>query len=637
MIRLQQISLQRGTKALLNNADLTIHDSHKLAIVGANGAGKSSLFKLLLGELHQDLGELYIPVNWRIAHMAQEVKGSEQSALDYVLDGHKVYRDISNAIIKAEQEHQDTELARLHGEFELIRGYQVSPMAAQMLAGLGFLQSDLQRPVADFSGGWRMRLNLARALIMPSDLLLLDEPTNHLDLDASLWLENWLQQYAGTLLLISHDRDFIDEVTNGIVHVHDLQLTYYSGNYAAFENRRAERLAQQQSMYEQQQAQIAHLESFINRFKAKASKAKQAQSRVKALARMEVIAQAHVDSPFHFTFPNPNKQSDPLVSLNKAGIGYGQPLLSLEKLALRPGDRIGLLGPNGAGKSTLIKTLVGDLPLLSGQRSTGEYLGVGYFAQHQLDAIDTSVSPMDQLQRMNPDADEQSIRNFLGGFGFHGDQTTEKCDSFSGGELARLALARVAWLRPNLLVLDEPTNHLDLEMRHALTMALQDYEGAIVVVSHDRHLLSNTVDGFWLVADGAVREFEGDLDDYKLWLRQRQQALNNQGKTASSSDNDNSAEARKEKKRRDAEIRQQLSPLKKQVEKLEAAMEKTQAALAAVEAKLADADIYSDSRKAELQTALAEQIKLSKTLADTEEEWMLKLEELETLQSQLQE
>lgn len=637
MIRLQQLNLHLGTKVILNQAELTVHDGHKLAVVGANGAGKSTLFKLLLGQLVPDQGELYVPKNWRIAHMAQEVAASEKTALDYVLDGHEQFREIEMAISAAEANQQDQELARLHGEFELIHGYQVPHLAATMLAGLGFKPEQIHQPVSAFSGGWRMRLNLAKALIMPSDLLLLDEPTNHLDLDAAMWLESFLQKYRGTLLLISHDRDFIDSVANGIIHLHNTQLHLYSGNYADFERRRAERLAQQQSLYEQQQSQIAHIESFITRFKAKASKAKQAQSRVKALERMEKIAPAHVDGEFHFEFPNADKYSDPLLTLEQASVGYGDNVqLQNLNLSLRPGDRIGLLGANGAGKSTLIKAMVSQLPVMSGEHFAGEYLSVGYFAQHQVDELELSISPVEHLQKLTEGTSEQVARNFIGGFGFHGDQAVESCESFSGGELARLALARIAWLKPNLLILDEPTNHLDLDMRHALTMALQNYDGAIVVVSHDRHLLSNTVDEFWLVHDGLVDVFDGDLDDYRLFIKQ---ALNDQAggeeKKIQTADNQNSAEAKKEKKRKEAELRKRLSPLKKSVEKLEAKVESLQEQLSALEEQLADSSLYDDSNKSKLQTVLNDQSEVKQALETTEEQWMEKLEELEEMQASL--
>ena len=633
MIRLQQVNLNLGSKVILNQADLTVHDGQKLAVVGANGAGKSTLFKILLNELPLDQGTLSLPKAWRIAHMAQEVAASEVSALDYVLDGHKAFRKVQADMLAAEQARDDIALANAHGEFELIHGYDVPQLGKTMLAGLGFKTEQMQHPVSAFSGGWRMRLNLAKALIMPSDLLLLDEPTNHLDLDAAMWLESFLQKYRGTLMLISHDRDFIDSVANGIVHLNLQQTTLYSGNYADFERRRAERLAQQQSLYVQQQAQIAHIESFIERFKAKASKAKQAQSRVKALERMEMIAPAHIDSEFQFQFPNAEKFSDPLLSFNGVSIGYQNTAHLIDiKFTLRPGDRIGLLGANGAGKSTLIKSLVGQLPALSGETFNGEFLGVGYFAQHQVDELDLTISPMVHLQKLNPIASEQGIRNFLGSFGFHGDQAVETCQSFSGGELARLALARIAWLKPNLLILDEPTNHLDLEMRQALTMALQNYNGAIVVVSHDRHLLMNTVDEFWLVHEGRVREFDGDLEDYRAFIRQS--LLEEQGVEQKPSST-HSAEAKKDKKRREADIRKQLSPIKKRVDKLEQEVESLQKSLADIETQLADTQLYEATNMASLQTILQSQTHLIKTLQDVEENWMEGLEELEALEQQL--
>ncbi|EAT11373.1 ATP-binding cassette domain-containing protein [Bermanella marisrubri] len=636
MIRLQSLNLHLGQKDIFVGADLAVHDGQKLAVVGANGAGKSTLFKLLLGELVPDQGELDIPKAWRIAHMAQEVAASEQSALDYVLDGHQDYRRLSEGIANAEQTGAEAELVKLHGEFETLQGYQVPQQAKTMLAGLGFTEAQMQHSVSAFSGGWRMRLNLARALIMPSDLMMLDEPTNHLDLDAALWLEGFLQQYRGTLLLISHDRDFIDSVVDGIVHLHQNKLNLYSGNYADFERRRAERLAQQQSLFEQQQREIAHIESFITRFKAKASKAKQAQSRIKALERMERIAPAHIDSEFHFSFPNADKVSDPLTKLEQAEIGYGERAqLTQVSLQLRPGMRIGLLGANGAGKSTLIKALVGQLPLMEGEQFSGEYLSVGYFAQHQVDELDLSLSPVQHLQKLIPETSEQEARNFMGGFGFHGDQAVESCEAFSGGELARLALARIAFLKPNLLILDEPTNHLDLDMRHALTLALQDFEGAMIVVSHDRHLLANTVDEFYLVHQSKVSPFDGDLEDYRQFIKLEQQR--EAGITSEKSSGEHSAEAKKERKRKAAQLRQQLSPLKKAVNKLESQLETVQEQLSDVEQQLADTSLYEASEKDRLQSVLSQQAELKKQSETIEEEWMEKLEELETLESQLQE
>ncbi|MEC9085323.1 MAG: ATP-binding cassette domain-containing protein, partial [Pseudomonadota bacterium] len=470
------------------------------AIVGANGAGKSSLFQLLLGQLAPEQGSVGLPGGCRIAHMAQEVAASSRSARDFVLDGDTELRRMERALAEAEAGGDDHAIARLHGELDIHEAWSAPRRAETLLRGLGFADSDAERPVSAFSGGWRIRLNLAQALMRPSDLLLLDEPTNHLDLDACLWLENWLRKYPGTLLFISHDRDFMDRVATHLVHFDQKQLVLYTGNYSAFERQRAERLAQQQASFERQQARIAEIQRFVDRFKAKATKARQAQSRVKALERMEKIAPAHVDSPFSFEFPVADKVSNPLLSIRHGVAGHGDvPILKNINVTLLPGTRVGLLGPNGAGKSTFMDALRGTGTLLSGERTCGEHLAIGYFAQHQLESLDLDASPFLHLQRLAPTASEQKVRDFLGGFDFHGDEALAPIRSFSGGEKARVALAVIAWQKPNLLLLDEPTNHLDLEMRQALTMALQNFDGAIVVVSHDRHLLRNTVDEFWLV------------------------------------------------------------------------------------------------------------------------------------------
>lgn len=632
MIRLENLSLHRGVQQLLDSANLNIHSGWKLALVGANGVGKSSLFKLLLGELQADAGDVDLPERKQIAHMAQEVSSSNRSALEYVLDGDLRLREVQQQLLTAEAEHSP-EVGALHAELEAIDGYRAESRAHQLLDGLGFANGDAQRPVSAFSGGWRIRLNLAQALMSRSDLLLLDEPTNHLDLDATLWLEGWLRNYPGTLILISHDRSFIDAVASHVVHLYQRQLTLYKGNYSAYEKMRAERLSQQQAAYSKQQERIAHIESFVRRFKAKASKAKQAQSRIKELERMEMISAAHIDSPFSFRFDSTEKLSSPLLSLYQADLGYANaPILKQIKLSLVPGQRIGLLGRNGAGKSTLVKSLVGDLPLLSGTRQSGEHLSIGYFAQHQLEALDLDASAMLHLQRMDAKATEASLRSFLGSFGFTGDDALEPIRRFSGGEKARLALALIAWQKPNLLLLDEPTNHLDLEVRHALTLALQDFEGAIILVSHDRHLLANSVDQFLLVANGNVQEFDGDLDDYHKWLttdRQEQKPVSvSESKSVSASD-------RKEQKRIDAERRAQMRPLKQQIEKLERQIDLCSAKLKEVETSLADPDIYTDQRKAELKESLAQQASLKSELNSAEELWMEKQDELEQLETAL--
>ena len=632
MIRLENLSLLRGSTKLLDGANLSVHSGWKLALVGANGAGKSSLFKLLLGELHADAGDLSVPDRKQIAHMAQEVSSSDRTALNYVLDGDLQLRDIQAKLAQAEADHSP-EVGTLHAELEAIDGYRAESRAHQLLDGLGFSTADASKSVHAFSGGWRIRLNLAQALMSRSDLLLLDEPTNHLDLDATLWLENWLRNYPGTLILISHDRTFIDAVASHVVHLHQRKLHLYKGNYSAYERMRAERLAQQQAAYVKQQERVAQIEDFVRRFKAKASKAKQAQSRIKELERMEMISAAHIDSPFTFRFDSSDKISSPLLNLYQADLGYpGAKILDGIKLSLVPGQRIGLLGRNGAGKSTLVKSLMGDLELISGTRQAGEHLSVGYFAQHQLEALDLEASAMLHLQRMDPKASEANLRSFLGSFGFSGDDALEPIKRFSGGEKARLALALIAWRKPNLLLLDEPTNHLDLEVRHALTLALQSFEGAIILVSHDRHLLANSVDQFLLVADGKVEEFSGDLDDYHQWLAsQRSEAkpqITTESRGASAAD-------RKEQKRLEAARRAKLRPLKQQVEKLEELVDSISTKLEQVENQLADPDIYSDERKVELKELLAQQAELSSRLNQAENDWMERQEALDELEASL--
>lgn len=636
MLKIDALTLRRGPEPLLENANALMHAGQRVAIIGANGAGKTSLFKLILGELSPDAGSYSLPGNCRVSHMAQEVTAGHRVALDYVLDGHEQLRQLEAQLTDAEAAHDDQKLAHIHGELDAISAYLAPVTAEKLLHGLGFKQSDMQRPVNDFSGGWRIRLNLAQALMCPCDLLLLDEPTNHLDLDAMLWLENWLKRFTGTVLFISHDRDFIDAVSTHILHFEHKLLNQYTGTYSAFEMQRAEKLSQQQAKYEKQQQRISEIESFVSRFKAKASKAKQAQSRVKELERMALIAPAHVDSPFNFSFPVSDKMSSPLLNLQKCDLGYGdKTILTQFTTSILPGMRVGLLGPNGAGKSTLIKSLVADLAPLSGTRSTGEHLRIGYFAQHQLEALDLNASPFLHLQRISPKASDQEIRNFLGGFDFRGDAALEKITRFSGGEKARLALAIIAWQKPNLLMLDEPTNHLDLEMRHALTEALQNFEGAIIVVSHDRHLLKNTVDTFWLVAQGKVDEFKGDLHDYEVWLQNYEPDSDLKSASEPSSAGDSAAmksessEDKKERKRLAAEKRKKLSPLKKQLTQAETLMAKAQEALVELEAQLADTELYSHENKDKLKVLLDEQTKQKQLLDETEMHWFELSEEIE--------
>ncbi|MBD8615955.1 ATP-binding cassette domain-containing protein [Pseudomonas putida] len=633
MIRLQNLTLQRGPQRLLEDAELTLHAGHKAGLIGANGAGKSSLFALLRGELAPDSGDCYLPADWRIAHMRQEVDTLERIAVDYVLDGDVRLREVQHALADAEARQDGAAQARLHAELDSADGYTADARARKLLAGLGFSNEQMDRQVGDFSGGWRMRLSLAQALMCPSDLLLLDEPTNHLDLDAILWLEDWLKGYPGTLLLISHDRDFLDEVVDHVAHVEQQKLTLYRGGYSAFERARAERLAQQQQAYDKQQAQRAHMEKYIARFKAQATKARQAQSRIKALERMEELSAAHVDSPFDFVFRESVKISSPLLDLSEGRLGYGDKIvLEKVKLQLAPGARIGLLGPNGAGKSTLIKNLAGELTPIGGRLVRGENLVVGYFAQHQLDSLDSKASPLLHLQRLAPSEREQTLRDFLGGFDFRGARIDEPVLNFSGGEKARLALALIAWERPNLLLLDEPTNHLDLEMRLALTMALQEFSGAVLVVSHDRHLLKSTTDDFLLVAEGKVEPFDGDLDDYARWLldyRQRHAPVSNTPVNLDKTD-------KKAQRQAAAALRQQLAPHKRQADKLESELGEVQAKLATIEAGLSDSAVYEAARKDELRDLLAQQAKLKVREGELEEQWMEALELLEDMQAQLE-
>lgn len=642
MIQFHNLTLQRGDLRLLYQAKATLHTGWKVGLTGANGAGKSSLFKLLLGELTPDAGELQMSGYQRIAYLEQETPSLDISALDYVLQGHNELTQLEQQIAQATQTENNQLLAELYSHYDLIQGYSKKAEAEQLLAGLGFATANFNQPVNSFSGGWRIRLNLARTLFQPSDLLLLDEPTNHLDLDALLWLENWLRSYSGTLLLISHDRDFLDNLVDHLLHLEQQQLNLYTGGYSAFERQRAEHLAQQQALHLKQQQQIAHMENFIRRFKAKATKAKQAQSRIKALERMELAAPAHVDSQFQFSFLEPEQASAPLLSLQDASLGYtDKPVLNQVNLALHPGQRIGLLGPNGAGKSTLIKSLVGELQLLHGQRLANPKLQLGYFAQHQMDALDQQATPLLHLQRLVANlqgaahpvgSKEQDLRNFLGGFGFHGDAVLAKVERFSGGEKARLALALITWQRPNLLLLDEPTNHLDLEMRLALTLALQDFAGAVVIVSHDRHLLNASVDDYWLAATGQLSSFTGDLTDYAAWLKQQQtkqaQLIPKQPTTAST--NATSSTNKKQDRQTTAKLRAELRPLKQQVEQLEKLMQQLQTQLNLTEQRLTDTQLYNDAqRKDELQQLLKAQSQLQKDLATAETDWLSTSEQLE--------
>ncbi|WP_345870739.1 ABC transporter ATP-binding protein [Shewanella algae] len=632
MITISDAQLIRGTKTLLDEASLTIYPGHKVGLVGANGTGKSSLLALILGQLHLDKGEISVPSQWRIATVAQETPALEVSALEYVLDGDREFRELETQLAKAETEDNGHRIAELHGKLDAVGGYSIRARAGTLLAGLGFTEAQQSHPVKSFSGGWRMRLNLAQALLCRSELLLLDEPTNHLDLDTMYWLEGWIKSYQGTLVLISHDRDFIDAIVDEIVHVEHQKLNFYKGNYSAFEHTRAERMAQQQVAYERQQRERAHMQSFVDRFRYKASKAKQAQSRLKALERMTELMPSKADSPFYMAFREPDALPNPLVKMEDVSVGYGdKAILNKVHLNLVPGARIGLLGRNGAGKSTLIKLLSEQLSPMRGLYEPNPGLNIGYFAQHQIEFLQLDDTPLQHLQRLAPNAREQELRDFLGGFGFQGDMALAQVRPFSGGEKARLVLALLVWQRPNLLLLDEPTNHLDLEMRHALTVALQGFEGAMVIVSHDRHLLRLTCNDYYLVDGGEVRMFDGDLDDYHQWLLDAAKAA-----TASVSQVDEASPAQDKKlqKRLEAELRQKLSPLKKRQAKLEAEQSQATDRLAELENLLADTSLYEAEQKPRLTEILAERTQLSQALEESEMNWLELQEEIDTIEAE---
>ncbi len=624
MIQFRQLTLTRGVRRLIEGASLQLHAGWRVGVVGANGSGKSSLFALLRGEIQSEVGHCDVPRDWRIASVAQETPPLPQAAIEFVLDGDEELRRIERAIAAADAAHDGRRLAELHAELEAIDGYSARARAAALLAGLGFATPDLDRAVADFSGGWRMRLNLAQALVSRADLMLLDEPTNHLDLDAVIWLERWLAAYRGTLLLVSHDRDFLDGTVTHVAHLERSVLTLYTGNYTAFETQRAARLAVQQAMYEKQQREIAHMTQFVERFRAQATKARQAQSRLKALDRLEHIAAAHVDTPFDFEFPEPLRAPDPLLTLEDAALGYGsRAIVEGAQLSLRPGTRLGLLGPNGAGKSTLIKSLAGDQPLLAGRRVTGHGLEIGYFAQHQVEQLRGDESPLRHLTVQDPRAREQDLRNYLGGFDFRGDMADAPVEPFSGGEKSRLALALLVRRRPNLLLLDEPTNHLDLEMRHALMRALAGYEGSLVLVSHDRALLRTVCDSFLLVADGRALPFDGDLDDYLAWLTARRDAMPADAATSSAAE---LRENRKSQRETAAAERQQKlaqrRPLLKESTQLEARMAQLEAERKDLESRLADPAFYAQQPSGAVQATSRRCADVITQLGAVEERWL---------------
>jgi ATP-binding cassette, subfamily F, member 3 len=608
VIRLSQVTLRRGAKALLESTDLTIHAGERIGLIGANGSGKSSLFAMLRGELHADKGDVDLPAHWRIAHVAQETPALARPAVEYAIDGDAALRELQKEL---DSTHDGSRMGELHAALADADVYTARPRAEALLLGLGFRTEELQRPVSTFSGGWRMRLNLAQALMCRSDLLLLDEPTNHLDLDAIIWLEDWLRRYPGTLIVISHDRDFLDGVVKAIVHIDQRKLRRYTGDYSSFETQRAQAVVLAAAQLEKQARERAHLQSFIDRFRAKATKARQAQSRMKMLAKMEDLAPLHVAAPFTFEFRDPERSPDPLLVLEEVAAGYPEKrVLSGVKLSLRANERIGLLGVNGAGKSTLVKTIAGVLPVLGGGATFNKGLEIGYFAQHQVEMLRDDESPLWHLRRLAPQAREQDLRNYLGSFNFPGDMATDPVGNYSGGEKARLALALIVWQRPNLLLLDEPTNHLDLETREALAVALAQFEGTLVLVSHDRHLLRATTEKLLIVANGTLREFDGDLDDYRDWLLKRDVAPKPPKPAA--------APKPKPVNRK---------PIEARIKRLEEIMNRLSAEKASIEARLADPAVYQDP--AALKTLLQDQAYVAREIEQVETEWLAKQAELE--------
>ena len=611
MLSFNNLSLRRGPILLFEGVSFTIHQENKIGLVGANGTGKTSLFKMIQGEFESDHGHYSHPPDLRIACLDQEVPGTDELALNYVLAGDTKLLQIQNAITEAESNGNYDKLGDLHAQFEDHDGYSAKSKAEQLMVGLGFSEEDFENPLKDFSGGWRVRLNLARTLMRPADLLLLDEPTNHLDLDAIIWLGSWIKTFRGALLLISHDREFLDECVDYIAHIHNGSIDLYTGNYSQFEIRKAAKLAELESNYNKQQREVAHMQDFVRRFRAKATKARQAQSRIKALERMELIAPAHIDSPFQFSIPETEKISDPLIVLEEADLGYTHPVVKDVKISFHPGDRIGLLGPNGAGKSTLVKSLKGELPLLKGIKTNGKNLKVGYFSQHQVDDLDLDKSALNHIQDIDTKATESVIRNFLGGFNFRGDKVKGPIAHFSGGEKARLALAIIAFQKPNLLLMDEPTNHLDIDMRQALTIALQEFGGAILLISHDRHLLVNTVDEFLIIDNGKLTNFNGDLEDYRKAILKGTTDFKSK-KVIKETDTKPIVKIDKKEAR---QIRAQISANEKTLKRLQRKLSETEEFLNSPKS-------YTDESGQDLQSLLRNQADLTSQIELTEEEWL---------------
>ncbi|MBZ1393453.1 ATP-binding cassette domain-containing protein [Psychrobacter pacificensis] len=675
MIEFKDVGVRRDGRELFAGASFQLHPGHKVGLTGNNGTGKSTLFALLLTQMGKgdtevtlDKGEVSIPDSWHVAHMAQEVGASDQTAIDYVLSGDEQWYEI-NAALNDLSSVSDEQIGVLHQQFDEIDGYRTPTKAAQIMAGLGFNTSQHELPVSGFSGGWRMRLNLAKTLMSRADLMLLDEPTNHLDLDAILWLETWIDAYTGLVIVISHDQAFLDATVGHILHVEQQKITLYTGNYQQFIRTRHERMAQQQQAFEKQQATRAHLDDFIRRFRAKASKAKQAQSRIKQLERMAELSPMIADNPFSFRFYEPANMSSPLIELTHADIGYSEtPLLRDANVQVTPDTRLGLLGMNGAGKSTLIKALVGELKILSGTYRVSDTLKLGYFNQHQMDILDAKATPIEMLRRLAGKTSDAVLRSFLGSFDFRGDRIDTPSELFSGGERARLTLALIVWQRPNVLVLDEPTNHLDLQMRQALTIALQGFKGAVVLVSHDRELIANVCDELYLVHDGRIDEFDGDISDYGKWLAEKRKQENASDKSsskkkskkeskkfvsretgnnqvtnqvsntapdnASKSNTATPALSKEEQRKLAAEQRKRTAPIRREIEETEKALAKIEGQLATLEEKLADTELYEESRKADLLVLLNEQTALQQQHSDNEEKLLLSMTTLEEMEAE---
>ena len=610
MLSFTNLSLRAGTELLFQDVSFTVYETNKIGLVGANGSGKTSLFRAILGDLDSYDGNINYPKDLRIANLAQEVPATEEISLDYVLSGDESLAKVNIAIEDAQKSGNTNLLGDLYAEYETLDGYSAKSRAEKLMIGLGFASTDLKKPVRDFSGGWRVRLNLAQTLMQPSDLLLLDEPTNHLDLDAIIWLVNWIKSYKGAVILISHDREFLDDCADSIAYLDKKSIDLYPGNYSDFETKRASKLAEIEKNYAKQQREISHIQNFVRRFKAKATKARQAQSRIKALERMEKIAPAHIDSPFKFAINEAEKNSDPLLVLDEASIGYSSPILQDLKIVIRPRDRIGLLGSNGEGKSTLIKSLNGELALISGSKIAGKNLKIGYFSQHQVDDLDLNKNALSHIQDLDKEVSEQGVRNFLGGFNFKGNKVTSSVNLFSGGEKARLALAKIVFKKPNLLLMDEPTNHLDIDMRQALTLALQSFSGAIILISHDRHLLANTVDEFMILKDGSLDVFKGDLEDYRSIIL---------GKTALQKKQTREV---KQKKQTVKIEKKEMRQIRAEISKIEKRLERFQRKINEIDQELSSSDAYKKDSVINVQSLLRDKMEISGQIESLEEEWL---------------